>query len=110
VVLEHLGSAHDEVELALLMRVGWEKIHAGQEVLDLGLDRDPESATVQSMCSRQLIEALRVSPGASLFRITRVRTADDVPMALEETCFVADRLPGLLDEPLDRPLYGLIHD
>jgi hypothetical protein len=36
--LEHLGSAHDEGEVAALRRVGEERIAAGQQALDLGLD------------------------------------------------------------------------
>jgi hypothetical protein len=36
--IEHLGSAHDEVELAALKVVAAERIAAGQQVLDLGLD------------------------------------------------------------------------
>ena len=37
--MEHIGSAHDEVELALLMQVAQERMHAGQEELPLGEDR-----------------------------------------------------------------------
>ncbi|WRS30907.1 IS1634 family transposase [Actinomycetaceae bacterium MB13-C1-2] len=37
-ILEYLGSAHTEVELAALLRVGNAKLHEGQDVLDLGLD------------------------------------------------------------------------
>jgi hypothetical protein len=33
-VLEHLGSAHSEAELAALMHLGRERLHAGQEHLD----------------------------------------------------------------------------
>ena len=29
-ILEHLGSAHDEVELAILMQVARERLNAGQ--------------------------------------------------------------------------------
>jgi hypothetical protein len=36
--IEHLGSAHDEAELAALKSVADERIAAGQQVLDLGLD------------------------------------------------------------------------
>ena len=36
--IEHLGSAHDEAELAALKAVGEQQIAAGQQVLDLGLD------------------------------------------------------------------------
>ena len=37
-IVEHVGSAHDEVELAALVHVAHERLHAGQQVLDLGLD------------------------------------------------------------------------
>lgn len=37
-IVEHVGSAHDEVELAVLVQVAHERLHAGQQVLDLGLD------------------------------------------------------------------------
>ena len=37
-IVEHVGSAHDEVELAVLVGVAHERLHAGQQVLDLGLD------------------------------------------------------------------------
>ena len=37
-VLEHLGSAHNETELAALMETGRKKLHEGQLELDLGLD------------------------------------------------------------------------
>ena len=35
-IVEHLGSAHDEAELAALMRLGRQRLLAGQQVLDLG--------------------------------------------------------------------------
>ena len=35
-IVEHLGSAHDEAELAALMRLGRRRLLAGQQVLDLG--------------------------------------------------------------------------
>ena len=43
-IVEHVGSAHDEVELAVLVQVARARLHAGQQVLDLGLDAvtDPE--------------------------------------------------------------------
>jgi len=37
-IVEHLGSAHDEAELAVLMQVARERLNAGQDGLDLGLD------------------------------------------------------------------------
>ena len=35
-IVEHLGSAHDEAELAALMRLGRQRLLVGQQVLDLG--------------------------------------------------------------------------
>ena len=35
-IVEHLGSAHDEAELVALMRLGRQRLLAGQQVLDLG--------------------------------------------------------------------------
>jgi hypothetical protein len=37
-ILAHLGSAHDEVELAALMQAARERLQAGQLAFDLGLD------------------------------------------------------------------------
>jgi hypothetical protein len=36
-IVEHVGSARDEVELAVLVQVARDRLHAGQQVLDLGL-------------------------------------------------------------------------
>lgn len=57
VVIEHLGSAHTEAELAALMQVGRRKIEEGQGVLDLGLEpeQDPRAAIVQAKASRLLV-------------------------------------------------------
>ena len=41
--LEHIGSAHDEVELELLKTVARQKLAAGQDELDLGLQPPPEA-------------------------------------------------------------------
>jgi hypothetical protein len=37
-IVEHVGSAHDGVELAVLVQVARERLRAGQQVLDLGLE------------------------------------------------------------------------
>lgn len=41
--IEHIGSAHDDVELELLKTVARQRIAAGQEELDLGLAAPPEA-------------------------------------------------------------------
>ena len=63
VVIEHLGSAHDPLELAALVQIGRRKIEEGQGVLDLGLDAkdDPTRALVQSSSSQLLVDVIRVA-------------------------------------------------
>jgi hypothetical protein len=41
--IEHIGSAHDDVELELLKTVARQRIAAGQGELDLGLAAPPEA-------------------------------------------------------------------
>ncbi|EYT49187.1 hypothetical protein D641_0108930 [Brachybacterium muris UCD-AY4] len=60
-ILEHLGSAHTEAELAVLMRAGRDKLNAGQETLDLGLEQDPQAAVVRSLRSRLLLDVLQAT-------------------------------------------------
>ena len=52
-ILEHLGSAHDEAQLAALMRVGQDKLHANQPTLDLPAQsgvRPPDLHTSGQLC------------------------------------------------------------
>ena len=60
-IVEHVGSAHDELELAVLMQAAREALNAGQDELDLGLgerSRPVSSARVLSTSSRILWEVL----------------------------------------------------
>ena len=41
--IEHIGSAHDDVELELLKAVSRQRLAAGQSELDLGLEVAPET-------------------------------------------------------------------
>jgi hypothetical protein len=50
--IEHLGSAHDESELAALRQVAAERIAAGQAQLDLGLDAAAGSGPLEIVSSR----------------------------------------------------------
>lgn len=64
-ILEHLGSAHDEAELAALMQVGHRKLHANQPALDFddGSGGRPAAAgaVVQGSASKLLVEVIRSS-------------------------------------------------
>ena len=61
-IVEHLGSAHDELELALLLQVARDRLAAGQDELDLGLAPAPvggaPAARVVSASSRLLWQVL----------------------------------------------------
>ena len=61
-IVEHLGSAHDEVELALLMQAARDRLAAGQAELDLGLApalvSGVPAARVVSSASRLLWQVL----------------------------------------------------
>jgi len=61
-IVEHLGSAHDEMELALLMQAARDKLATGQDELDLGLVPALVAATpaarVVSSSSRWLWQVL----------------------------------------------------
>lgn len=58
-MIEHLGSAHTDAELAVMMETGRRKMHDGQGELDLVLgEGDPGDAIVQGQRSRVLIEVI----------------------------------------------------
>jgi len=52
--------------------------------------------------------ALGISPADRVAHIARVRTADDMPMCVENTYLPAQLVPGLLDLPLDGSLYKVL--
>jgi hypothetical protein len=60
--IEHLGSARDEVQLEVLKAAAAQRLAAGQQSLDLGLERPGvgEGAPLEivSSCSQHLWEAL----------------------------------------------------
>jgi len=66
-IVEHLGSAHDEAELAALIRLGRQRLLAGQQVLDLGeaLNNDADEVGGQGPgdggAARKLVIASRRS-------------------------------------------------
>ena len=53
--IEHLGSAHDEQQLAALRASGEEKIAAGQTVLDLGIAEAPPAGPLPITASRMAV-------------------------------------------------------
>ena len=57
--IDHIGSAHDEAELELLLHVARERLHAGQQTLDLELpaSQTADAAPVAAVTGRVLVEA-----------------------------------------------------
>ena len=46
--IDHLGSAHDDAEVELLKAAAWQRLAAGQDELDLGLQ--PEAGRGAGRC------------------------------------------------------------
>jgi GntR family transcriptional regulator len=53
---------------------------------------------------------LRVAPGASVYRVQRLRFANGEPLTLEDSWLPAARFPGLLDHDMCGSLYALMRD
>lgn len=63
-IVEHLGSAHSDAELAVLVEIGIGKLNAGQDQLDLEPGRrgvPAGTAVIESMRSALLVEVIRGS-------------------------------------------------
>ena len=62
-ILEHLGSAHGEAELAALIRIGQDKLHANQPMLELPGERGvrPGMAVIEGKRSQLLVDVVRDS-------------------------------------------------
>ncbi len=73
---------------------------AGAEILTAGEQRAPEPVA----------RALAVDPGAPMVRLERVRSADGLPLALEDSWLPCERFPGLLAHDLTGSLYALMRD
>jgi len=77
--------------------------------------------TVDTVCSRVLVAAtepaqpaalaaLHLADGALVHVVTRVRSADGVPVVLERSLFPAARFPDLLAHDLTGSLYAVLRD
>ena len=78
-----------------------------QEVTERGMTPSSKivSATRTNISDEQLAEQLQLKVGDYAYKIVRVRFADKIPMALEESLISADLMPGLLDQDLTGSLY-----
>jgi GntR family transcriptional regulator len=54
-----------------------------------------------------LARVLQIQVGEDAYRVTRVRLADNIPLALEESYIPCENAPGLLDQDLKGSLYEI---
>jgi GntR family transcriptional regulator len=80
-----------------------------QEVLERGMTPTSKivSAIKTSVKEQVIAESLGISVGDQVYKIERVRFADKIPMALEESFVSAALIPGLLDQDLSKSLYEI---
>lgn len=78
--VEHIGSAHDEAQLELLMAVAEQRIHASQDELDLGLPvADQSSVEVVGTRMGRLLDAI-----AAVYRQLGLDTVKGADMVFEQ--------------------------
>ena len=74
----------------------------------------PSSAIVSAVKTTvkelDIAESLGISVGDPVYKLERVRFADKIPMALEESYISTALIPGLLDQNLSDSLYDIFRN
>lgn len=80
-----------------------------QEVTERGMKPSSKivSAIKTTVKDQAIADSLNISLGEGVYKIERVRFADKIPMALEESYVSSDLIPGLLDQNLAESLYDI---
>jgi GntR family transcriptional regulator len=83
-----------------------------QEVTERGMKPSAKivSATKTKVSDEELAEQLQLKVGDPVYKIERLRFADKIPMALEESYISAELMPGLLDQDLTSSLYEIFRN
>jgi len=83
-----------------------------QEVIERGMKPSAKivSATKTKVSDEELAEQLQLKIGDPVYKIERLRFADKIPMALEESYISAELMPGLLDQDLTSSLYEIFRN
>lgn len=63
-----------------------------------------------TVTDKKLAETLQIPVGEFAYRIKRVRLADGMPLAIEDSFVPFDSAPGLLDQDLKNSLYEIFRD
>jgi len=84
-------------------------ISFSEEVREKGMN--PSSSILKAervaITNKKLAEILQIPVGEFAYRIKRVRLADKVPLAIEDTHIPCENAPGLLDQDLKGSLYEI---
>lgn len=84
-------------------------ISFSEEVREKGMN--PSSSILKAervaVTNKKLAEILQIPAGEFAYRIKRVRLADKMPLAIEDTHIPCDNAPGLLDQDLKGSLYEI---
>jgi GntR family transcriptional regulator len=84
-------------------------ISFSEEVREKGMS--PSSSILKAerveVTNKRLAEILQIPVGEFAYRIKRVRLADKVPLAIEDTHIPCENAPGLLDQDLKGSLYEI---
>ncbi len=80
-----------------------------QEISERGMKPSSKIVTAvkTTVKSQEVAESLNIKMGDPVYKIERVRFADKIPMALEESFVSAELIPGLLDFDLSSSLYEI---
>lgn len=84
-------------------------ISFSEEVREKGMN--PSSSILKAervaITNKKLADILQIPVGEFAYRIKRVRLADKVPLAIEDTHIPCENAPGLLDQDLKGSLYEI---
>ena len=81
-----------------------------QEISERGMKPSSKIVTAikTTVKSQDVADSLNIKVGDPVYKIERVRFADKIPMALEESFVSAELIPGLLDFDLSQSLYEIL--
>ena len=81
-----------------------------QEISERGMKPSSKIVTAikTTAKSQDVADSLNIKVGDPVYKIERVRFADKIPMALEESFVSAELIPGLLDFDLSHSLYEIL--
>lgn len=84
-------------------------ISFSEEIREKGMEPSSEILKAEKVVVKdaQLAAVLQIEVGASAYRIKRVRLADGIALAIEDTYVPCENAPGLLDQDLGNSLYDI---